>query len=134
MKELEKAAREHRLEAFVEVVASNSFEDGVLSLVQLSGISILRPNTVVICYPRAAMQMPLRESSDAITTFVSNLKNVVSLEKAVILLKGIDAFPNRTSKQTGTIDVYWIMQDGGLLTLLSYLLKKHRVWRRCTLR
>lgn len=34
----------------------------------------------------------------------------------------------------GYIDVWWIKHDGGLLLLLSHLLKKHRLWRKCFLR
>lgn len=34
----------------------------------------------------------------------------------------------------GYIDVWWIRHDGGLLLLLSNLLKKHKLWRRCHLR
>lgn len=34
----------------------------------------------------------------------------------------------------GTIDVWWIVHDGGLLMLLPFLLKQHRTWRNCKLR
>ena len=35
---------------------------------------------------------------------------------------------------TGTIDVWWLIHDGGILVLLPYLLQRHRVWRECKLR
>jgi amino acid transporter len=34
----------------------------------------------------------------------------------------------------GTIDVWWVVQDGGLLLLLSYLLRRHSTWRTCRVR
>jgi potassium/chloride transporter 4/5/6 len=34
----------------------------------------------------------------------------------------------------GTIDVWWIVHDGGLLMLLPFLLKQHRTWKNCKLR
>ena len=34
----------------------------------------------------------------------------------------------------GTIDIWWVLHDGGLLTLLPYLLTMHDVWRKCSLR
>ena len=43
-------------------------------------------------------------------------------------------FPANDEPQTGFIDVWWIKHDGGLLLLISHLLQKHRVWRRCGLR
>ena len=35
---------------------------------------------------------------------------------------------------TGTIDIWWIVHDGGLLLLLGHLLSKHKYWERCKLR
>lgn len=36
--------------------------------------------------------------------------------------------------QSGYIDIWWIIHDGGLLFLLAFLLQQHRVWNKCTLR
>ena len=33
-----------------------------------------------------------------------------------------------------TIDIWWIIHDGGLIILLSYLLKQNPVWKNCRLR
>nr|CDJ81304.1 unnamed protein product [Haemonchus contortus] len=32
------------------------------------------------------------------------------------------------------IDIWWVVMDGGILMLIAYLLKQHKVWRGCTLR
>lgn len=37
-------------------------------------------------------------------------------------------------KQTGTIDVWWLYDDGGLTVLIPYLLTLHRAWKHCKLR
>ena len=37
-------------------------------------------------------------------------------------------------KQIGTIDVWWLYDDGGLTVLIPYLLTLHRSWRNCKLR
>ena len=37
-------------------------------------------------------------------------------------------------KQSGTIDVWWLYDDGGLTVLLPYLLTLHRAWKNCKLR
>ena len=39
-----------------------------------------------------------------------------------------------TTNQVGTIDVWWVQHDGGLLLLLPMLLLKHRIWAGCSLR
>jgi hypothetical protein len=55
-------------------------------------------------------------------------------QKALLVCHNIKDFPNNDEPQTGYIDVWWIKHDGGLLLLISHLLQKHRVWRRCDLR
>jgi solute carrier family 12 sodium/potassium/chloride transporter 2 len=37
-------------------------------------------------------------------------------------------------QQRGTIDVWWIYDDGGLAILLPYLLSRHPIWKNCKLR
>lgn len=41
--------------------------------------------------------------------FVEIVKSVVSLDKAVVAIKGLKKFPVAGERQYGTIDVYWIM-------------------------
>jgi solute carrier family 12 sodium/potassium/chloride transporter 2 len=40
----------------------------------------------------------------------------------------------KDEKAQGTIDVYWMADDGGLSMLLPHLLRKHKMWRGCKLR
>lgn len=53
---------------------------------------------------------------------------------AVLVPKGIDWFPSKVDRMKGNIDVWWVVHDGGLLMLLPFLLKQHKVWKHCTLR
>ena len=46
----------------------------------------------------------------------------------------IDAFPSNTDRLEGNVDVWWIVHDGGLMILLLFLLKQHKVWKKCNLR
>jgi len=57
-------------------------------------------------------------------------------ESALILTKGIDTWPvnAKTDTQTGTIDLWWIISDGGLLLLIVFLLKRNKLWAKCKLR
>lgn len=53
---------------------------------------------------------------------------------AMIVPKGVDSFPQRKGAQmTGSVDVWCVVHDGGLLLLVSYLLLRNRVWRKCEL-
>jgi potassium/chloride transporter 4/5/6 len=53
---------------------------------------------------------------------------------AVIVPKNIDSFPDNKDIQEGTIDIWWIIHDGGLLFLIAFLLKRNKVWARCRIR
>ena len=53
---------------------------------------------------------------------------------ALLVLKGAREFPASTDKLKGTIDIWWIVHDGGLLMLLPFLLKQHKTWKNCKLR
>ncbi len=53
---------------------------------------------------------------------------------AVIVPKNIDSFPDNKDIQEGTIDIWWIIHDGGLLFLIAFLLKRNKVWTRCRIR
>ena len=53
---------------------------------------------------------------------------------AVIVPKNIDNFPDNKQIQDGTIDIWWIIHDGGLLFLIAFLLKRNKVWSKCRIR
>lgn len=53
---------------------------------------------------------------------------------AAIVPKNIDSFPEGKEIQDGTIDIWWIIHDGGLLFLVAFLLKRNKVWSRCRIR
>ena len=52
----------------------------------------------------------------------------------MVLARGLDFFPSQSDRLSGTIDVWWIMHDGGLLLLLAHLLRQHHTWAGCRLR
>ena len=62
------------------------------------------------------------------------IKNVSSAGLALLVLKGINQFPEPDVKVKGTIDVWWIVHDGGLLMLLPFLLTREKPWKNCKLR
>ena len=53
---------------------------------------------------------------------------------ATIPVKGAYAWPESHTMLTQPIDVWWVVHDGGLLLLLSVILRKHRTWHRAPLR
>ena len=55
-------------------------------------------------------------------------------QEALLVARKIDAFPSNRDRLEGNVDVWWIVHDGGLMILLLFLLKQHKVWKKCNLR
>ncbi|KAH0619514.1 hypothetical protein JD844_000198 [Phrynosoma platyrhinos] len=54
---------------------------------------------------------------------------------ALLVPKNVSFYPgNHERYNEGNIDVWWIVHDGGMLMLLPFLLKQHKVWRKCKMR
>ena len=71
---------------------------------------------------------------DTIVSYLDSIRLAENKNFAILLLKNIDSYPSVLEIQSGYIDVWWIIHDGGLLFLLAFLLQQHRVWNKCTLR
>lgn len=56
------------------------------------------------------------------------VRETTDAHQALLVAKNIDHFPgNQDRLKEGTIDVWWIVHDGGLLMLLPFLLSQHKV-------
>ncbi|GAB5582398.1 solute carrier family 12 member 4 isoform X1 [Prionailurus iriomotensis] len=54
---------------------------------------------------------------------------------ALLVPKNIAFYPSNHERYLeGHIDVWWIVHDGGMLMLLPFLLRQHKVWRKCRMR
>uniref|UniRef100_A0A3Q1J0V8 Solute carrier family 12 member 7b n=1 Tax=Anabas testudineus TaxID=64144 RepID=A0A3Q1J0V8_ANATE len=93
-----------RTKGFCHVVVSSNLRDGVSHLIQSAGLGGMKHNTVLMSYK----------------SFYNTL---------------LHYFPtNQDRLGEGTIDVWWVVHDGGMLMLLPFLLRQHKVWRKCKMR
>lgn len=53
---------------------------------------------------------------------------------ACVVPKLDTAWPVEKKGTNRTIDIWWIIHDGGLIILISWLLKQNNVWKNCKLR
>ncbi|XGW28787.1 hypothetical protein V3C99_008520 [Haemonchus contortus] len=124
-----------RLRGFAKTLVNeeNQITGSLSTLIQSVGLGGLKPNTVLVSWP--VHERGSSESSDSeYNTFTDKLHAACAMDMCLIVAKGIIDFPSNAFKLTGFIDVYWIVQDGGLCLLIAYLLKQHKVWRGCKLR
>lgn len=56
------------------------------------------------------------------------VRETTAAQQALLVAKNIDLFPmNQERFSEGNIDVWWIVHDGGMLMLLPFLLRQHKV-------
>ncbi|KAJ3385796.1 hypothetical protein HDU92_002848 [Lobulomyces angularis] len=120
----------HNLQAFSSVSISPSLKYGIISAVQCCGVGVLKPNTICIGF----LSADSCKNPQACERFIDIIRSISSLDKVLMIVKGVSNFPGYKEKQYGTIDVYWVCHDGGILTLFSHLLRKQSVWKNCKLR
>jgi potassium/chloride transporter 4/5/6 len=117
-----------RCEGVAEIIVARSMSDGFRSIVQVMGLGNLKPNIVVMRYPEIWRRENLTQIP---STFISIINDCIIANKAVVIVKGLDEWPNEYQRQYGTIDLYWIVRDGGLMLLLSQLLLTKESFESC---
>ncbi|CAA7399544.1 unnamed protein product [Spirodela intermedia] len=117
-----------RCEGVAEIVVAPTMSDGFRGIVQTMGLGNLKPNIVVMRYPEIWRRENLIQIP---STFVSIINDCIVANKAVVIVKGLDEWPGEYQKQYGTIDLYWIVRDGGLMLLLSQLLLTKESFESC---
>ncbi|XP_051258573.1 solute carrier family 12 member 7 isoform X2 [Dicentrarchus labrax] len=129
---LKAAMASERMKGFSHVVVSSNLRDGFSLLIQSAGLGGMKHNAVLMAWPTGWTQA--RDSS-ARRNFIETVRETTAAQQALLVAKNIDHFPsNQERLKEGTIDVWWIVHDGGLLMLLPFLLNQHKVWRKCKMR
>ncbi|XP_041847585.1 solute carrier family 12 member 7-like isoform X1 [Melanotaenia boesemani] len=129
---LKAAMAAERTKGFSHVVVSSNLRDGFSILIQSAGLGGMKHNAVLMAWPAGWKQA--RDSS-ARQNFIETVRETTTAHQALLVAKNIDHFPgNQERLKEGTIDVWWIVHDGGLLMLLPFLLSQHKVWRKCKMR
>uniref|UniRef100_A0A672SUE9 Solute carrier family 12 member 7-like n=1 Tax=Sinocyclocheilus grahami TaxID=75366 RepID=A0A672SUE9_SINGR len=131
-KNIKAAMAKEKTKGFCHVVVSSNQRDGFSHLIQSAGLGGMKHNAVLMAWPANWKQA---ESSLSWKNFIETVRETTAAHQALLVAKNIDTFPtNQDRLAEGTIDVWWIVHDGGLLMLLPFLLRQHKVWRRCKMR
>ncbi|KAJ7312012.1 hypothetical protein JRQ81_006341 [Phrynocephalus forsythii] len=121
-----------KVKGFCQVVVANKVRDGISHLIQSCGLGGMKHNTVVLGWPYGWRQS---EDPRSWKTFIDTVRCVTAAHLALLVPKNVSFYPgNHERYNEGNIDVWWIVHDGGMLMLLPFLLKQHKVWRKCKMR
>ncbi|TNM97609.1 solute carrier family 12 member 7-like isoform X2 [Takifugu flavidus] len=129
---LKAAMASERTKGFSHVVVTSNLRDGFSLLIQSAGLGGMKHNTVLMAWPTGWTQD--RDPSSR-RNFIETVRETTAAHQALLVAKNIDHFPsNQERLKDGTVDVWWIVHDGGLLMLLPFLLKQHKVWKKSKMR
>ncbi|XP_031423647.1 solute carrier family 12 member 5 isoform X2 [Clupea harengus] len=129
---LHKVMETEKVKGFSQVVISSNLRDATSHLLQAGGLGGMKHNTVLVSWPRNWKQA---EDHTSWRNFIELVRETTAASLAMLVPKNIAAFPSNGERFTeGYIDVWWIVHDGGMLMLLPFLLRQHKVWRKCRMR
>uniref|UniRef100_A0A8C5H7W4 Solute carrier family 12 member 7-like n=1 Tax=Gouania willdenowi TaxID=441366 RepID=A0A8C5H7W4_GOUWI len=121
-----------RTKGFCHVVVSSNLRDGVSHLIQSAGLGGMKHNTVLMAWPGTWKQS---NDPQSWKNFIETIRETTAAHQALLVAKNVDSFPNNQDRLgEGTIDVWWVVHDGGMLMLLPFLLRQHKVWKKCKMR
>ncbi|MED6250999.1 hypothetical protein ATANTOWER_018527, partial [Ataeniobius toweri] len=129
---LRKLMETEKVKGFSQVVVSSNIRDGTSHLIQVGGLGGLKHNTVMVSWPQNWKQP---ECHQQFRNFIEVVRETTIASLALLVPKNISSYPSNGERFTeGHIDMWWIVHDGGMLMLLPFLLRQHKVWRKCKLR
>uniref|UniRef100_H0X6Q9 Solute carrier family 12 member 7 n=1 Tax=Otolemur garnettii TaxID=30611 RepID=H0X6Q9_OTOGA len=117
-----------KTKGFCQLVVSSNLRDGTSHLVQSAGLGGMKHNTVLMAWPASWKQV---DNPFSWRNFIDTVRDTTAAQQALLVAKNVDLFPqNQERFGGGSIDVWWIVHDGGMLMLLPFLLRQHKVGGR----
>jgi solute carrier family 12 sodium/potassium/chloride transporter 2 len=125
---------DYGVDAFTSVVVAPSMLDGVKSLLQIGGLGKLRPNTVILGYKKNWLQA----SDESMNEYRDIIRVSFLTRHGVGVVRNLTTSTNMILKPESlpTIDVWWLVEDGGLTVLAAHLIMRHKEYRErnCVMR
>uniref|UniRef100_A0A8C2EGY8 Solute carrier family 12 member 2 n=1 Tax=Cyprinus carpio TaxID=7962 RepID=A0A8C2EGY8_CYPCA len=114
--------------AFYTPVVAEDLRQGTQYLLQAAGLGRLRPNTLVLGFKNDWRIGDIKE----VETYINLIPTVPLNVADQRLLDASQQFQQKQGK--GTIDVWWLFDDGGLTLLIPYLIANKKKWKDCKIR
>ena len=115
---IRKVLDEHGLDSYVEVVITESYDEGVRLLCQAHAIGPMKPNTVVLGWP---------EEVSRAGVYARHIRDIRTLGMSVVCVheKNMPKMDNPGRR----IDIWWLgRENGSLMLILAHLLSQNWEW------
>jgi len=124
--------RQHGVRGFGKVIFTEDAASGLVNFLQMAGLGPLQPNCILTSWP-TQWQDTGAEGTRSRVAFARALQSAVTFQKLLLITKG-KTWPGSSDHITDTIDVWWIVGDGGVLLLLPFIMRISSVWHGCSAR
>jgi len=130
------------VEGLYDCVVAPTLPMGACMLLQLSGLGRLQPNTVVLGFPENWTKSLHDENNKKCEEIVGIIQDSFLMNMGCMMCRNLTGMnwdwetirPRHKRRPRGVIDVWWLIDDGGLTLLVPYLISRHKFWSWCKLR
>lgn len=111
---------DERIAAFPEALLTTSLDEGIRMLLQAHSIGPIKPNTVLLGWPRQA---------ERVQPFMQHLRTIAQQGKSIVCV--VEKKRDVPMAAADRIEVWWeASESGSLLLLLAHLLTENWAWKR----
>lgn len=121
---METFLKDNALTVFPEIIFAENVDEGIRTVVQAHSIGPLKPNTVLLGWPRTENRAEI---------FLRHVRSIAAMGKSVVVVVDKGLPPDvRTARR---VDIWWRgQQNGSLMATLAHLLTQNWQWRRSQIR
>eukprot|EP01083_Nonionella_stella_P005100 14832_1 len=127
-------------QCIMECCINESYEDGTQNIIQLAGMGGMQPNVFMLKVDMDFNAPPIVEDECEVQPplWFTNLESALLSGLGIIMVPKTFSFDKILRidhiENDGTIDVWWLFDDGGLTILTAFLLTKHKQFKNDKLR
>jgi len=133
-----------KVRGFVSTVIAKSLRDGLQSLLCCAGLGVMRPNVLMLGFKENWDVVEVKEAKSNESTigasmdeYVDMIRDGFKMGMSVMISRNLqkinwDEKISEGDTPEGSIDVYWLVDDGGLTLLVPYILSLHTWWQQHT--
>jgi len=124
-------------DGFLETLLADNLRAGAQIMMQVGGLGRLRPNTLVMGFPErwaeGSGETRIRKSR----MYQNILRDALLMDHGFMLCRNLESvdFLNDSTNPVelrGYVDVWWLLDSGGLSLLVPHLMSLHSFWRQRT--
>uniref|UniRef100_A0A803TY68 Solute carrier family 12 member 3 n=1 Tax=Anolis carolinensis TaxID=28377 RepID=A0A803TY68_ANOCA len=129
-----------KIRSFYNFITTGNLRAGATSLMQVSGLGRLKPNTVVLGYKhnwQTDSPQNMENYVEGYIVYLHKLPPYLLPTGETFKVVGSDTYLEtyfQGNQKKKNIDIYWLFDDGGLTLLIPYLLTRRKRWSRCRVR